>query len=226
MRPWRRALLAIGLLLAGAGAPRAAADWPAVGRLEVAGRADFCTGTAIAPDLVVTAAHCLFRRGGGVALPGEVSFRPGLDGADAGLRRARRILLHPDYLRLPRGPDRFAADLALVGLDAPVEATFTMGFAPRPGDAVTLVFYRNDHAEAVVEQRGCPVLRLSGTMLLIACEVGGGASGGAVLIRDANGEAAVATIVARSSVDGAELSHAVVWDTTLPVLRAAWQSGE
>ena len=33
--------------------------WDAVGRLEIAGQA-FCTGTLIAPDRVLTAAHCLF----------------------------------------------------------------------------------------------------------------------------------------------------------------------
>lgn len=220
---WRGVVLVFALL---AGAPLAAADWPAVGRLEVAGRTDFCTGTVIAPDLVVTAAHCLFRRGGGVVGPEEVSFRPGLGGPKAELRQARRVMLHPDYMHLPRGPERFAADLALVGLTAPVEAAFAMGFAPRAGDAVTLVFYRNDHGEAVMEQHGCPVLRRNGALLIIACEVGGGASGGAVLIHDADGEAAVATIVARSAVDGAGLAHAVIWDTALPALRAGWEAGE
>ena len=33
--------------------------WEAVGRLEIAGTA-FCTGALIAPELVLTAAHCLF----------------------------------------------------------------------------------------------------------------------------------------------------------------------
>ena len=36
-------------------------DWQAVGRLNI-GRAGFCTGTLVAPDLVLTAAHCLTKK--------------------------------------------------------------------------------------------------------------------------------------------------------------------
>jgi hypothetical protein len=44
--------------------------WEAVGRLELAGRG-FCTGALIAPDLVLTAAHCLYDSNTGARLDHE-----------------------------------------------------------------------------------------------------------------------------------------------------------
>ena len=51
--------------------------WEAIGRLDV-GTRSFCTGTLIAQDLVLTAAHCaLDKRTGKPYAPGEVTFRAG-----------------------------------------------------------------------------------------------------------------------------------------------------
>lgn len=197
---------------------------PAVGRIERAGRPDICTGALIAPDLVLTAAHCMYRPGGGVVAPEDVTFRAGPDGPEAPPpRRGRRVTLHPDYAGRPAGWPRYEVDLALVEIE-PGEgpAPLVPGFAPLPGAAVTLVSYRNGRGEAAVVAPGCPIRAREGAVLAIGCEVSGGASGGAAIMAAEAGQEIVATIVARATgTEGEPLAFALALDTVLPQLLAA-----
>ena len=60
-----------------------AASWKAVGRIDF-GRSAFCSGTLIAPDLVLTAAHCLYRPGSDRLWPTDsIRFHAGLRDGDA-----------------------------------------------------------------------------------------------------------------------------------------------
>lgn len=45
-----------------------AGRWAAVGRIDF-GSKGFCSGTLIAPDVVLTAAHCLYEKGTGQPHP-------------------------------------------------------------------------------------------------------------------------------------------------------------
>jgi len=96
-------------------------DWQAVGRVTIEGNTrSLCTGTLIAPDTVVTAAHCVTNGETGQPLPFyKLNFVAGWhDGEHAGGAVASFIRVHADYADTP-GVARpklakFAADLAVV----------------------------------------------------------------------------------------------------------------
>ena len=67
-----------------------ARGWQAVGRLDIA-NSGFCSGTLLAPDLVLTVTHCVYNRTTGVAYtPKDFVFRAGL--REGKLAAERRIV--------------------------------------------------------------------------------------------------------------------------------------
>ncbi len=75
-----------------------ARGWQAVGRLDIASRG-LCSGTLIAPDLVLTAAHCVYDKSTGAAyLPKDFVFKAGLrDGKVAAERQIVAVAAHEGY---------------------------------------------------------------------------------------------------------------------------------
>ncbi len=183
--------------------------WEAVGRLNFAGR-NFCTGALIAPDLVLTAAHCLYDKQNGRQFAArEIEFLVGLRSGRASAHRGvQRAIAHPEFEF--SGGDRgvrVAYDVALLQLDRPVRnasiTPFEIQARPRKGAQVGVVSYGHNRAESAALQEVCHVLaRRSGTLVL-SCEVDFGSSGAPIFsIDEADVARIVSVISAKAEVSG------------------------
>jgi hypothetical protein len=122
-----------GAMVGGAGAPPAAIATSVV--LIVGSRGNFCTGTAIAPDLILTVAHCV--------LPGSDYKIVQYDSARKPLLRdVASVTAHPKFDLKTMLAHRATADVALLKLAAPLAGVepARLGSPGRvaPGDAFTV----------------------------------------------------------------------------------------
>jgi protease YdgD len=174
--------------------------WQAVGRLELAGRG-FCTATLIAPDTVLTAAHCVYDSTTGQPHgAGHLLFRAGLrDGHAAATRGISKIAAHPKFD--PKGPLNFqnvSHDVALLRLAEPIPSSELNWFALHtdrvsPGP-VSVVSYGKGRADAQSRQRECQMLERQDSVLAFDCDVTFGSSG-APVFSHLNGRGRVVSVI-------------------------------
>ena len=207
------------------------AGWEGVGRIDIDGKG-FCTGALIAPDLVLTAAHCLYDSETGALIAADrFEFLAGLrSGRALAYRDVRRVVAHPDYsFSADSALDRSSHDVALLELSQPIRATEIAPFDVLPdtaiGAEVGIVSYAFDRAEAPALQAACDVLGAQDGLYVMACDVDYGSSG-APVFRIAGGLAQIVSVVsAKAEFDGRRVAIGSMLDEALADLRAELAAG-
>ncbi|MEO0379679.1 MAG: trypsin-like serine protease [Pseudomonadota bacterium] len=200
--------------------------WEAVGRLNIGGTG-FCTGAMIAPNMVLTAAHCLFDKKTGDRIDhAQVEFLAGWrNGRASAYRTVRRAVVHPDYAFTGQlSSEGVGNDLALLELDHPIRngkiQPFSTEAQPQRGAKVAVVSYGAGRSEAPSLQELCSVLALQRGMLVTSCTVDSGSSGAPIFVVQ-DGEVQIVSIVsAKAEVEGEAVSLGTSLGAPLAQLQA------
>lgn len=201
-----------------------------VGRVDVED-GGFCTGALIAPDLVLTAGHCVLNRDGSAVDAGRITFRPGLSyGAALVEAKVARTIVDPAYRNIEPSPmEMIERDVALLQLAEPIPSSVISPFAvarPSNGDEVSVVSYAEGREEALSWQRVCHVVGREKTLIGFDCDVTFGSSGAPVLDRSGYRAKIVSIISAGATDEGKPISIGMELPAVVDRLKTALRRGD
>lgn len=201
----------------------------AVGRVDI-GEFGYCTGTLIAPDLVLTAAHCLFD-GETQIDPAELKFRAGLrDGEAVGESGVTRTAVLPGFAeQSAEATDRVRRDVALLELASPIPSATAAPFAVAPLPSgpgrVGVVSFARGRDAALSQQRDCGIVGWNAGLMAFDCDVDFGSSGAPVFEGSGRRPSIISIISSGYREDGRTISVGMELPGAVAELRRAMRTG-
>jgi protease YdgD len=201
-----------------------------VGRVDVE-NGGFCTGALIAPDLVLTAGHCVINADGSPIAAERIVFKAGFSyGAALAEVPVARTVVDPTYRSVdPAPPEMIERDVALLQLADPIPSSMIAPFVvarPGNGDEVSVVSYAEGREEALSWQRVCQVIGRQGALIATDCNVTFGSSGAPVLDRSGYRAKIVSIISAGANDGGKPVAIGMELPAAVDRLKAALRRGD
>ena len=172
--------------------------WDAVGRLNTGGldATGGCTATLVAPDIILTAAHCVRN-----AKPDFSNYRfvAGWNrGAYAAIAEIKDGFIHPKNVPGPLSYESVFADIAVLRLTGPLSIQpMPIGSLPEAEIPLSILGYRHRSIHAPTLQVGCAHSDFRTHVVSVACIVVGGNSGAPLVDMTPLGPRLVGVISAR-----------------------------
>lgn len=180
------------------------AEWAAVGRVNKGGfdTLSTCTGTLVAPDLVLTAAHCVPRNDPTPEQLADYTFVAGWNrGEYAAAVPFAQVMRHPDNFPQDLTMGNVHTDVALVRLAEAIPPDIVtpllLGRVPDVDVPLAFIGYRNARKHAPELVTGCPQVHPREHLVAIGCPVFSGHSGSPLLDITPLGPSVVGVITAK-----------------------------